>query len=173
MYKMKRILIISVALTVCLGAHAQKKGGFMNALKKGVESSTGLNVSKEALFVYPSTAVGPWKMSVVSCVGDPESGGVELKVNVTAMFSSPRLTGAWAIITKAKSADGTEFGLARRSADPLYDLVPNTPVEVTFQHILGVPADTKTLNVTFYVEHNTPAYTFELRDCPIEWVVSE
>ncbi len=171
---MKKIIMIAVALTVCFGAQAQKKkGGFMNALKKGVESTTGLNVSKEALFVYPASAVGAWKMSVVSCIGDPESGAVELKINVAAMFNSPRFTGAWAIITKAKTTDGKEFGLARRSADPLYNLVPNTPVEVTFQQILGVPADTTTLNVTFYIENNTPDYTFELRDCPIEWITPE
>ncbi len=170
---MKKIIMIALALTVCVGAQAQKKGRFMNALKKGVESTTGLNVSKEALFVYPTNAVGPWKMSVVSCLGDAESGSVELKVNVTAMFSSPRMTGAWAIISKAKTNNGKELGLARRSADPLYDLVPNTPVEVTFQQMLGVPADAQTLNVTFYIDHNTPAYTFELRDCPITWVVAE
>lgn len=150
----------------------KKGGGFFKALAKGVESTTGLNVSKEALFVYPEIA--KWKMSVVSCVGDSKTCTVELKISVMALFDSPRYTGARVLITEAKVTGGkTALELQRFMADPLHDLVPNRPVEATFNRILGVPADAKTIDLKFYVNNDLPATKFELRDCPITWTTAE
>ena len=175
---MKKLMILALALMVSAGAVAQeqkeekkKGGGLMRALRKGVESATGLDVSKEALFVYPE--IGKWKMSVVSCTGDPETGAVDIKLAITTLFSSPRLTGARVLIVEAGVPGGAELGLERYSADPLWDLVPNKPVEVPLNRVLGVPASAKTINLKFYVENNLPNYTFELRDCPIEWITPE
>ena len=141
----------------------------MNALKKGVESTTGLNVSKETLFVYP--VIGEWKMSVVSCEGDPVTGDVVLKINVNRI-SSQQLTSSVLLIREANvSGSKTPLALERWSADPLHDFKPNTPVDVTFQTIYGVPAESKTLDVKFSTSDRDKM--FEARDVPIEWMAAE
>lgn len=168
---MKKTLCIIVALAMVAGATAQepkKKGGFMNALRKGVESATGLDVSDEALFVYP--AVGEWKCKVLSCIGYQGTGAVELKITATKVMGQRRVS-QWAIISRARVSGTTlDLPLARRSVDPNYDFEIGQPVEITFQGIGSVPDAARTLDVKFYIGFNTPESTFEARGVAIEWI---
>ena len=56
---MKRVDWLVLAAFLAVGAvkaqdaPKKKKGGLWNKVKKGVESATGIDVSKETLFVYP------------------------------------------------------------------------------------------------------------------------
>ncbi len=172
---MKKIFVLAfAALFISASVMAQeekqekKKGGFMNTLKKGVESTTGLRVSEETLFVYPE--IGEWKMSVVSCTGDPASGEVTLKVNMTRLSGS-QMMGTPFLIREATVTGSTEqLAVERRAVDPLYDFKPNAPVEVTFQRI-GVPADAKSVDVKFSTSDKTRM--FEARRVPVEWKTNE
>lgn len=69
---MKKIICMAMTLLLVMGSafaqnESKKKGGFWSKVKKGVESTTGLDVSKETLFVYPT--IGEWKMQFVSAIG--------------------------------------------------------------------------------------------------------
>ena len=170
---MKKVLVFAfAALFICASAMAQeenqekKGGGLMKALKKGVESATGLKVSDETLFVYP--VIGEWKMTVESCIGNKETGEVVLKINVIKIgdqLRSSRCLLSEVVVT----GDKNPFELQRFSADPLYDFKPNTSVLVTFQSIFGVPETAKSLDVKFYVIVPNPEHTFEARRVPIDW----
>lgn len=173
----KAILLALAAMCVSALAFAQepeaqpekekKKGGFMKALKKGVESTTGLRVSDEALFVYPT--IGEWKMSVVSCIGDPQTGAVQLVVKYTRLTGDANKS-VWSNLREAKVTGGDALTIDRRAADPLYTFEANKPVDVVYQMILGVPADTKTIDVKFNI--GTFDEMFEARRIPVEWLGS-
>lgn len=82
---MKKLLLLAAAATmICAAASGQdqpkKKGGFWNKVKKGVESTTGLDVSKETLFVYPE--MGKWKMEFISATGDSATGLVLVRIGI-------------------------------------------------------------------------------------------
>jgi len=173
----KIILFTFAALTVCVSAMAQdgteeqprrRGGGFLNALKRGVESSTGLNVSNEPVFVYPE--IGVWKISVAKCEGNKEFGSVALTLKVIKISGNNSM-GDRCLFTEAKTTDGVELGYGTYSADPLWDFRINAPVEVPMQNIGGVPENATALNIKFYIgsfagQHNI----FEGRDIPITWV---
>jgi len=167
---MKKICYLFIAALLISGSvmaqdqepEKKKKGGFMKALKKGVESTTGLKVSDETLFVYPT--IGEWKMQVANCKGNPTTGEVILQINAT------RLTGdgimdAWCNLREASITGGSALTLHRRSADPHYRFEVGKTIEVTFQSILGVPTDTKSIDVRFEIIDKS----FEARRVPIEW----
>ena len=175
---MRKLFYVTLAaLLVCGVATAQneepkKKGGFMKALKKGVESTTGLRVSDETLFVYPEeAAIGEWKVELVSCVGNPATGEVQPIIKVTK-FGEDGAKNTWckakeAVVTGSKES----LALERRSADPLYSFLANTPVEVTLERVGGVPADARTLDIKFYIWGKE--IMFEGRRMPIEWQTAE
>ncbi len=83
---MKRIIwmvlvaLIAASTVMAQDAPKKKKGGFWNKVKKGVESATGIDVSKETLFVYPE--LGQWKMQLKSAEGDPATGNVKVVFEV-------------------------------------------------------------------------------------------
>lgn len=172
---MKKIFALALAaLFVCGAAMAQeekqekKKGGFMNAIKKGVESTTGLDVSKETVFVYPE--IGEWKMSVASCMGDPASGEVTLKLKITRIASSQMMSTPF-LIREARVTGSKELlALERLAVDALNDFRPNAPVEVTLGRI-GAPAGTKLLDIKFSTADKSRM--FEARDVPVEWKTNE
>lgn len=58
----------------------KKRGGFWNKVKKGVESTTGLDVSSETLFVYPE--IGKWMMRLKSANASLETGELTLIIEV-------------------------------------------------------------------------------------------
>ncbi|MDR2891410.1 MAG: hypothetical protein LBV18_07465 [Alistipes sp.] len=170
---MKKLILLSVAfLAVCASAAAQdetqeqprKRGGFLNALKKGVESSTGLDVSNEALFVYPE--IGVWKISVASCVGNRDLGTATLVLRVAKISGTPS-RGSWCLLSEAETSDGVELGFGTNSADPLFNFEIGKPIEVPVQIIGGVPDNATALNVKFYIGYRANA--FEGRDIPIAW----
>ena len=70
---------LAVGNVMAQDAHEKKKGGFWNKVKKGVESATGLDVSKETLFVYPK--IGEWKMELGYNL--PRDGGARKLVFIT------------------------------------------------------------------------------------------
>lgn len=173
---MKKIIHIALALLLTAGTiHAQeperKRGGFLNAIKKGVESTTGLNVSKEALFVYPQAQMGEWKISLVSCLGNREFGSVTLTLKIIKISGGQSMAER-CLFTEAETTDGVALGFGRYSADPLWDFRINTPVEVEMMGIGGVPEDATAINVKFYIGSfaDPQRNIFEGRDIPIQWV---
>ena len=176
---MKKIISLAVAALLICGAvmgqqpeEKKKKGGFLNAVKKGVESTTGLRVSDETLFVYPEkAAIGEWKMVLESCEGNPATGEVVLKIKATKLMGNP-YKNTWSIIKEAVVTGTKEpLMLERRSADPLQTYEVNRPVEMALQRILDVPTDAKFLDVKFYISDRD--YVFEARRVPIEWLGAE
>lgn len=170
-----KVIFAVMALMLCSFSMAQedsaatkKKGGFMKALKKGIESTTGLRVSDETLFVYPT--IGDWKMQLASCVGDKETGNVQIKIWVTCLNSKNRHASARCLITEA-NVTGVDKALELHSfsADPLYDFKPNKAVEATFGAVYDVPRDAKSLDIKFYIDYRHPETIFEARRVPIEW----
>lgn len=67
------VAFVAAATVIAQDAPKKKKGGFWNKVKKGVESATGIDVSKETLFVYPE--MGQWKMELKSAEGDQATTG--------------------------------------------------------------------------------------------------
>lgn len=68
----------------------KKKGSFWKKVKKGVESTTGLDVSDETLFVYPE--IGQWKISLKSAIADSKSGELTVIFKVMPLFNEDRGT---------------------------------------------------------------------------------
>lgn len=183
---MKKIaLLAAAAMMIAASAFGQeqeqpkKKGGFWNKVKKGVESTTGLDVSKETLFVYP--AIGQWKMQFISATGDSQTGEVSVRIGIMPLAGQQsaflQLTGvtgaageaipegkAWKITSKFRTSD-----LAN---SPLYheDLAAGTFAAYTFQPIT-VATETKSLKaLKFTLEtRNAKEEGFEARDIPIAW----
>lgn len=167
---MKKYILTLLALAMMAGAAAQepRRGGFMNALKRGVESTTGLDVSQEALFVYPPA--GEWKCTLISCVGYRGTGAVELKITASKIMGNRRVATTMLISQARVTGSMEDLPLARRSASPLYDFEIRRPVEITFQSIGSVPDAAVTLDVKFYVGYDSPGTSFELRSVPIQWI---
>jgi len=172
---MKKIIHLTFAMlllaaTVNAQEPEKKRGGLFNALKKGVESTTGLNVSREALFVYPQSQFGEWKISLVSCLGNRELGSVTMTLKIVKISGGQRMASR-CLYTEAQTIDGAPLGFGRYSADPLWDFRINTPVEVEMMALGGVPDNATAINVKFYIgmfagQNNI----FEGRDIPIQWV---
>lgn len=150
----------------------KKRGGLWGTIKKGVESTTGIDVSREPLFVHP--VIGEWRMAVVSCVGDAATGTVALTISASRLVD-PGLVGSRCLVSEAHvTGSKTALSQAGNYADPLYDFTKGNTVEVKFNPLGGVPTDAKSLELKFYMgSSQMPENTFELRDCPINWVVAE
>ena len=101
---MKRVVWLVLAAFLAVGAvmaqdaPKKKKGGLWNKVKKGVESATGIDVSKETLFVYPK--LGEWKMEHKSAEGDPATG------NMTVIFKVMPLAGQTSATIRMKGVVG-------------------------------------------------------------------
>jgi hypothetical protein len=150
-------------------AKEKKKGGgkFWNALKKGVESTTGLDVSKEVLFVYPT--IGEWKFTMVSCEGDPKTNHVVLKVNAIKLTGGDETM--FCHMDEARPA-GSDQKLEIRGYSKHYEFVVGKPVELTFLHTENVPTSVSALDITFAIS-DQPEKVFEARDVPVTWMAAE
>lgn len=184
---MKKVILMMAAMLLFIaGAGAQeqtkKKGGFWNKVKKGVESTTGLDVSKETLFVYPT--MGEWKMQFVSAIGDPDINVVTVKFRIMPLSGQGSafvqvtevVDGSNNVLPEGKYWKKTsKFNTRDLSESSLYnDLTPSTYSEYTLQPI-GVPEGTKSIKaIKFTLEaQNSQLKGFEIRDVPIDWVKSE
>lgn len=166
---MRKIVLLAVLAVFTAGSvmaqdaeKPKKKGGLWGAIKKGVESTTGLDVSKEAVFVYPK--IGEWTVKVESCTGNKETGVVQLKLIMTRL-SGTDATGMDVWLTEAKSNDGTKLGFAERSGF-MYKWENGVPQTVVFQPIGGVPATATAITIKFKWGYTD---TIEGRDIPVEW----
>lgn len=184
---MKKVFYLGLALLLMAGSivaqdQPKKKGGFWNKVKKGVESTTGLDVSKETLFVYPT--IGEWKMQFVSAIGDPDTGVVTVKIKIMPLANQGsaflKLTEVLDekknVLPEGKFWKATsKFNTHDLSESPLYnDLTSNTYSQYTFQPI-AVPAGSKFIGaLKFTLEaQNSQLKGFEVRDIPVEWVKTE
>ena len=183
----KIVLLLAAAVLVCASAMGQdqepkKKGGFWNKVKKGVESTTGLDVSSEALFVYPN--IGVWKMKLISAVGNPEDNTVVVKFGIMPVTAPD--TGVFAELQSVTGADGKElpegtnwkgvwkylYNTPEQLAKcPMYQsgLLPSVYSEFTFP-VICVPEGMKSfksLNFSLIGLDNVKG--FEIRSVPIEW----
>ncbi len=173
---MKKLFLFTLAaLMVSAGAFAQepeeggkrRKGGFLRGLAKGVESVTGLDVSKETVFVYPT--VSDWKLSLVSCEGNLETGAVVIKINAVCLGDAE---GTRAAAVRSICPAGTDDELELFFYSKYYEFKVGLPTELTFTHAEKVPTDVKALDMKFYIEHagHMPSeFSFEARDIPITW----
>lgn len=184
---MKKFFCMAITLLLLVGnATAQdqpkKKGGVWNKIKKGVESTTGLDVSKETLFVYPT--IGEWKMKFISATGDPETHVVTVKI---AIMPLAKQTSAFLTLTEVTDKQGnvlpegkywketSKFRTRDLSESPLFqELTSGNYSEYTFQPI-AVPEGSKTIGtLKFTLEvPQSQIKGFEARDIPIEWIKSE
>ena len=157
----------------------KKKGsGFLKKLGKVVESSTGLNVSKEALFVYPE--IGKFKCSLVSCVGDPATNQVKVRIQITKLFGERTNPNRYPVLEWVKvSGTTSNLPLANKPYPTNcvngYDLAPHRPVEFEFEPAqpIVVPAGTKSIDLMFPVGVDGETYKIEARDCAITWLAAE
>ncbi len=167
---MKRIIwlvlvaFVAAATVMAQDAPKKKKGGLWNKVKKGVESATGLDVSKETVFVYPK--LGEWKMELKSAEGDPATG------NVTVVFRVMPLAGQTSVGLRMK-------GVVSGSGENLigdkqweqgsngYDVAAGTFTDCKLRRITVSP-EVKSLKTILFTISNTEG--FEARDIPITWV---
>lgn len=155
----------------------KKRGALWNKVKKGVESSTGIDVSKETLFVYPE--IGEWKMVLKSANGNLETG------ELTVMFGvMPLADHKSASISMTDVVDGNNKTLEQKK---YYERSSNKPRVNTY---LWASLPTKPVTVGVYTDFQLkPIYVekgmktmktikfslgskqgFEARDIPITWV---
>lgn len=167
---MKRVIwlvlvaFVTAATVMAQDAPKKKKGGLWNKVKKGVESATGLDVSKETVFVYPK--LGEWKMELKSAEGDPATG------NVTVVFRVMPLAGQTSVGLRMK-------GVVSGSGENLigdkqweqgsngYDVAAGTFTDCKLRRITVSP-EVKSLKTILFTISNTEG--FEARDIPITWV---
>jgi hypothetical protein len=181
---MKKLFALTLsALIVCAAAMAQepekkKRGGFLRGLAKVVESSTGLNVSKEAVFVYEE--MGKFKVTMVSCVGDPATGRVVPRLAITKLFgdnTNPNRTFSLEWVKVSGTNSPIPLGKAPwpHAFENHYDMVSGQPVEFEFDpaQAIMVPADTPSIDLRFFFNADGGKYNIEARDMPITWVAAE
>lgn len=168
---MKKIFCLITVVLLAGGSlmaqeqEGKKKGGFMKSLKKGVESTTGLKVSDETLFVYPT--VGEWKMQLNSCIGNRATGEVVMTITVNKIGGKQLLDVRCLLTGDATVTGGGKVSYGRYPADPLHNFRINTPVQISLQTLYEVPTDAKSLDVSFYIRDK--GIMFEARRVPIEW----
>ena len=141
----------------------------MKALKKGVESATGLRVSDEALFVYPE--IGVWKVALEECTGDPVSGNVVMTLILTRIGEGQLMSAPCVFYDVSRVTDGPEVQYQTYSANPLHNFKNGQPVMITMPIIYDVPRDAKSLYVKFHIGHRDNM--LEGRRIPISWLVQE
>lgn len=183
----KIVLLLAAAALVCASAMGQdpepkKKGGFWSKVKKGVESTTGLDVSDEALFVYPNTGV--WKMKLISAIGNPEDNTVVVKFGIMPVTSKD--TWIYAELQGVVGADGKELpegtnwkGVWKYQQTPeqldqcpMYQkgLLPGVYSEFIFPMIC-VPQGMKSFKSLNFalIGFDSNVKGFEIHSVPIEW----
>ncbi len=158
----KSCLLLVIAVMLCGAVSAQ---GFLNSIKKGIESTTGIKTSDGTVFVYPS--IGEWKMTLAGCRAqwDDEAGAGRASVDINIV----RLMGGDVInmpcVWTSYSADGAaKIGYNSTEAIPLPDFRMGSAVRVTFS-LPGIPKDAKSLDVWFRIGN----LNFEVRRVPVEW----
>lgn len=161
------VAFVAAATVMAQDAPKKKKGGFWNKVKKGVESATGIDVSKETLFVYPE--MGQWKMELKSAEGDQATG------NVTVIFKVMPLAGQKSAAIKMKKViggDGTELvaGEQWEHGSNHHELPAGVFTEYELRRITVSP-DMKSLKSIFFAIGNKEG--FEARDIPITWITKE
>ncbi|MDR0828850.1 MAG: hypothetical protein LBN95_01900 [Prevotellaceae bacterium] len=146
----------------------KKKGGFLKGLAKAVESTTGLDVSKEVLFVYPK--IGEWKFEVISCIGNKATGEVVLKLKVLKILDGdlPHELFFYSEVYEAGTKNAIRF-LRSYSSEVSHDFKIGVAEEVAFQAIKGVPEKVKALDIVFCTRGCSTGYIFEGRSIPVEW----
>lgn len=170
---MKRVIwlvlvaFVAAATVMAQDAPKKKKGGLWNKVKKGVESATGIDVSKETLFVYPK--LGEWKMELASAEGDPETG------NVTVVFKVMPLAGQTTVSIKMKgvvSGNGENLVGDRQweYGSNSYDVAAGSFTDCQLRRITVAP-EMKSLKAILFTVKNTEG--FEARDIPITWISKE
>lgn len=170
---MKRIIwLVLVAFIASVTVMAQdapkkKKGGLWSKVKKGVESATGIDVSKETLFVYPE--LGQWKMQLKSAEGDPVTG------NVQVVFEVMPLAGQGGAAIRMKGViggDGTELVANEQweHGSNQHDLRAGTFTEYQLRRITVSPEMRYLKSIAFAVGNKEG---FEARDIPITWITKE
>lgn len=179
----KTLLLITSALLLAMAASGQeqpkKKGGFWNKVKKGVESTTGLDVSKETLFVYPQ--IGQWKMEFVSAIGSNETGEVTVRIGIMPLAGQKA---AFLQLNEVTDAEGnavpagqawkatTKFRTTDLDSSPLFheDLAAGTFAQYAFQPIRVAPGMKAFKALRFTLETgNAQEEGFEARDIPVTW----
>lgn len=167
---MKRVIwlvlvaFVAAATVMAQDAPKKKKGGLWNKVKKGVESATGLDVSKETLFVYPK--LGEWKMGLKSAEGDPTTG------NVTVVFEVMPLAGQTSVTIRMKGViggDGENLVSDKQweQGSNGYDVAAGTFTDCQLRRITVSP-EMKFLKAVLFTVSNTEG--FEARDIPITWI---
>lgn len=170
---MKRVIwlvlvaFVAAATVMAQDAPKKKKGGLWNKVKKGVESATGIDVSKETLFVYPK--LGEWKMELASAEGDPETG------NVTVVFKVMPLAGQSSARIRMKGVvggDGKDLASDKQweQGSNGYDVAAGAYTDCQLRRITVSP-DMKSLKAILFTVGNTEG--FEARDIPITWISKE
>lgn len=176
---MKKLLLLAAAATmICAAASGQdqpkKKGGFWNKVKKGVESTTGLDVSKETLFVYPE--MGKWKMEFISATGlvlvrigiMPLAGQKAAFLQLTGVID-----GDGQALPEGKSWKATsKFRTSDLDNCPLFheNLTAGTFSQYLFQPIRATVGTKSFKTLKFNLETgNAVEEGFEARDVPITW----
>ena len=141
----------------------KKKGGFWNKVKKGVESATGIDVSRETLFVNPKP--DKWKLDFKSAIGDPTTGNVAVVIKVKPLNGQSSLT-----TDMLDVIDGDGNTLVRREQwdDGLksYHLSPGVYTDCPFRRITVRPG-MKSLKMIHFTLSSEDG--FEARDIPITW----
>lgn len=156
-----------IGVTVMAQDAPKKKGGFWNKVKKGVESATGIDVSKETLFVYPK--LGEWKMELKSAEGDSVSGNVSVIFNVMPLAGQ----GSAALkMAKVIGDDGKELAPGKQweYGSNHHELSAGKFTEYELRRITVSPG-MKSLKAIIFTIGNTEG--FEARDIPITWVKAE
>lgn len=161
---MKKLYLSFAALLLCGSLFSQ---GFLNAIKKGIESTTGIKTSNETVFIYPT--VGEWKMSLVQCRGNKNSGNVAIVFSVTRLLAvdlknQPCVWSAYSI-----NGESEKRGNKNPSLEPCYDFMSGTTVRVALQLLPGVPKEAESIDLDFQIF----GQRFEVRRIPVEWGVYE
>lgn len=166
--------IISLVLIAFLGVCTimaqdapKKKGGFWNKVKKGVESATGIDVSKETLFVYPN--LGEWKMELKSAEGDSLTG------NVNVIFKVMPLAGQKQGLLKIQEiTDGEGRKLVPDKnwevGSNSYQFSTGSFTECPLRRITVTPGMKSLKSIKFKISNQEG---FEARDIAIKWIKVE
>lgn len=170
---MKRIIwmvlvaLIASATVMAQDAPKKKKGGLWNKVKKGVESATGIDVSKEALFVYPK--LGEWKMELKTAEGDSTTGNLTIVFKVMPLAGQK---GGALKMTKVIGGDGKELvpGEQWEYGSNQHELSAGKFAEYELRRITVSPEMKSLKSITFTIS-NTEG--FEARDIPITWIKAE
>jgi hypothetical protein len=147
---------------LCSALSAQ---GFLNSLKKGIESATGIKTSDGTVFVYP--VLGEWRMVLSGCRAQWDeaagAGRATVEINIVRLLGGDVIN--MPCVWSAYSADGAaKVGYNSTSAIPLLDFRTGSAVKATFS-LPGIPKGAKSLDVWFRIgNHN-----FEVRRVPVEW----